>query len=120
MWHHKPDWGNQHHTNIRNVYFGEIQVGRVSERRVGHNIGEWDWSGNWASSVGALRIENTGRKPTIDQALEALRFNCYLLAQKRPEDLRTMIKLATKSQPMRSLYAEKLTLLAAKYDPPNT
>lgn len=119
MWHHKPDWGNQHHTNIRNVYFDNIQVGRVSEQRVGHNVGDWDWTGNWTLIVGVDRIENAGRTPTITQSLKELRENCYKLALARPEDLRTMIKLVTKSETVRSLYVEKLIQCAANYVPPN-
>ena len=73
---------------MRNVYFGEFPIGRVTRAEHGPREGKWKWSGRWGGLVNGGAVENKGECDSMEEALEALRNCAVRTARDHPDIMR--------------------------------
>ncbi|WP_162889204.1 hypothetical protein [Maritalea myrionectae] len=69
---------------MRNVYFGDAAMGRVSRYEHGPKEGLWKWNGRWGGLIDGQPVTNSGICDTMDEALECLRETAIDLANRHP------------------------------------
>lgn len=86
-WHHKLDSNAWHEPNLRNVFFGDVSIGRVYCEGFGPSKDVWKWTGRWGGLVDGKPLTNSGRTESMETALEELRQAALDLGRQHPDQM---------------------------------
>ncbi|AVX04259.1 hypothetical protein MXMO3_01733 [Maritalea myrionectae] len=76
---------------MRNVFFGDAVIGRVTRAEHGPREGKWKWNGRWGGLVDGRPVANSGECDSLEEALVALRACAVRTAQNHPNIMRQAV-----------------------------